>query len=64
MEIGFDLCGFEIGRIKVLILPVKQLSIGNGSSPGRISTAHRIHSFLEKILTTLAEWQSIKFFMN
>lgn len=44
------------------ILPVRQLSIENGSSPGRISTAHRIHNFLENILTKLAQWQNIKVF--
>lgn len=48
----------------LLILPERLLSIENGSSPGRISTAHRIRSFLEKILTKLAEWQNIKFFMK
>lgn len=46
----------------LLILPVKQLSIENGSSPGRIITGHRMHSFLEKILTKLAEWQNRKVF--
>lgn len=65
MEVTFHLCVFDISKRKMLlILPVRQLSIENGSSPGRISTAHRIHNFLEKILTKLAEWQNIKFFIR